>query len=108
MKTKNDYISLLKSCGSELKQQFGVRSLHLFGSVARNEQKETSDIDIYVETETPNPFLIVRMKAYLEKLLGCSVDVIRAHKNMNAFKATNRKRWNTHLLKHFFEEPYSI
>lgn len=57
MKTKNDYISLLKSCGSELKQQFGVRSLHLFGSVARNEQKETSDIDIYVETETPNPFL---------------------------------------------------
>ena len=52
MKTKNDYISLLKSCGSELKQQFGVRSLHLFGSVARNEQKETSDIDIYVETRS--------------------------------------------------------
>ena len=98
MKTKNDYISLLKSCGSELKQQFGVRSLHLFGSVARNEQKETSDIDIYVETETPNPFLIVRMKADLEKLLGCSVDVIRAHKNMNAFLKQQIEKDGIHVF----------
>ena len=96
MKTKNDYISLLKSCGSELKQQFGVRSLHLFGSVARNEQKETRDI--YVETETPNPFLIVRMKAYLEKLLGCSVDVIRAHKNINAFLKQQIEKDGIHVF----------
>ncbi|WP_368148395.1 nucleotidyltransferase family protein, partial [Bacteroides cellulosilyticus] len=71
---------------------------HLFGSVARNEQKETSDIDIYVETETPNPFLIVRMKAYLEKLLGCSVDVIRAHKNMNAFLKQQIEKDGIHVF----------
>ncbi|MCD8267437.1 MAG: nucleotidyltransferase family protein [Parabacteroides sp.] len=85
MRTKNDYINILKSRSDELKQQFGIRSLRLFGSVARNEQKETSDVDICVETETPNPFLLVRMKNYLEKLLGCSVDIIRTHKNMNEF-----------------------
>ena len=85
MKTKKDYIDILKSSAHELEQQFGVRSLRLFGSVARNEQTETSDVDICVETETPNPFLIVRMKKYLERLLGCSVDVIRFHRNMNAF-----------------------
>lgn len=76
---------MLKSCGDELRQQFGIRSLRLFGSVARDEQKENSDVDIFVETETPNPFLLVRMKKYLERILGCSVDVIRAHKNMNTF-----------------------
>lgn len=85
MRTKKDYIDILNSCAHELKQQFGVRSLRLFGSVARNEQNEASDIDICVDTETPNPFLIVRMKRYLEKLLGCSVDVVRFHRNMNAF-----------------------
>lgn len=85
MKTKKEYIDILKSCGHDLEQRFGVRSLCLFGSVARNEQTEVSDVDICVDTETPNPFLMVRMKNYLEKLLGCSVDVVRYHRNMNAF-----------------------
>ena len=61
-------------------------------------KNQTSDIDIYVETETPNPFLIVRMKAYLEKLLGCSVDVIRAHKNMNAFLKQQIEKDGIHVF----------
>lgn len=85
MKTRNEYIELLRSGSQELAHDFGVRSLRIFGSVARNEQKETSDIDICVETETPNPFLLVKMKTHLEKLLNCSVDIVRMHKNMNEF-----------------------
>ena len=76
MKTKNDYISLLKSCGSELQQQFGVRSLHLFGSVARNEQKETSDIDICIKLQEPNYFTIQDIKEDLEKIFRTKVDII--------------------------------
>ena len=84
MKTRNEYISLLLGSAELLKKQFGVRSLRLFGSVAREEQREESDVDVCVDMK-PNPFLRIEMKDYLERLLGCSVDVIREHKNMNTF-----------------------
>ena len=61
MKTRNEYVRLLLSLESVLKQRFGVRSLRLFGSVARNEQTEQSDLDVCVEME-PKPFLRLQMK----------------------------------------------
>ena len=65
MKSKEYYISLILSHAEELKKNFGVKSLRLFGSVSRNEQKKGSDVDIYVEMP-PKFFLVVRLKAYLE------------------------------------------
>lgn len=82
MKTSNEYLELLKMHVSELKEQFGVRSFRLFGSVARGEQKEDSDVDVCVEM-APDMYLLIALKQFLEKLLGCSVDVIRMHRNMN-------------------------
>lgn len=84
METKSEYIQQLQSCADVLRQRFGVRSLRLFGSVARGEQKATSDIDVCVEME-PKLYLFVELGIYLEELLGCSVDVVRMHRNMNAF-----------------------
>ena len=37
MKTRSEYLELLKAHVAELKEQFGVRSFRIFGSVARNE-----------------------------------------------------------------------
>lgn len=85
MKSKNEYIQLLHSSDKLLTQQFGVRSLRLFGSVARDEHTSASDVDICVETETPNPFLIMDLKEYLENLFGCSVDIVRFRENMNPY-----------------------
>lgn len=51
MKSKEYYISLILSHAEELKKDFRVKSLRLFGSVSRNEQKEDSDVDICVEME---------------------------------------------------------
>ena len=59
MKSKEYYISLILSHAEELKKNFGVKSLRLFGSVSRNEQKEGSDVDICVDME-PKMFLVVR------------------------------------------------
>ncbi|MBE6281975.1 MAG: DNA polymerase subunit beta [Bacteroides sp.] len=84
MKTKAEYIQLITTHANELKQVFGVRSLRLFGSVSRDEHREDSDIDICVEME-PSAYLLVRLKRFLENLLGCSVDVIRMHKYMNPY-----------------------
>jgi hypothetical protein len=76
MRTKNEYIKLLHSSDKVLAQRFGVRSLRLFGSVARDEHTSASDVDVCVETETPDPFLIMDLKEYLENLFGCSAEIV--------------------------------
>lgn len=83
MKTKKEYIDLINAHADELRSVFGIRSLRLFGSVSREEQREESDVDVCVEME-PRIFLLVRLKRFLENLLECSVDVVRMHKHMNA------------------------
>jgi len=81
MLTKNECISLLQSCADILRQRFDVHTLRLFGSVARDEQKEGSDVDICVEMP-PKLYLLVELGM---ELLGCRVDVVRMHRNLNAF-----------------------
>ena len=80
MKSREHYITQFSSHTEELKKDFGVRFLCLFGSFSRNEQKENSDVDICVEME-PKAFLVVRLKRYLENLLECPVNLARKHKN---------------------------
>ncbi len=54
----------------------GVKSLNLFGSVARNEARPDSDVDFLVEfTQTGGFFQLWRVQYYLEDILGCSVDL---------------------------------
>lgn len=77
-------ISLISSHADELKSMFGIKSLRIFGSVSRNEQKEDSDIDVCVEME-PEIYRMVRLKRFLENLLQCSVDVVRVHKHINPY-----------------------
>ena len=83
--SKTDYITILQSCSETLRRDFGIKSLCLFGSIARNENKAASDVDVCVDTETPNPFILMDMKEYLEQLFGCPVDIVRNHKNINPF-----------------------
>lgn len=83
MKSTQEYIDLLRMHTSELRSQFGISSMRLFGSVARGEQKEGSDIDVFVDM----PATLREYggaQVYLEKLLGCSVDLIRNHKYLNS------------------------
>ena len=84
MKIREEYIALITSHAEELQNTFGITSLRLFGSVARNQHHDGSDVDIYVEMP-PKFFLIVRLKACLEALLGCPVDIIRKHQRLNPF-----------------------
>lgn len=81
---KGIYISQIIAHAEEIRKNFGVKSLRLFGSVSRNEQKEGSDVDICVDME-PKMFLVVRLKRFLEELFQCSVDVVRLHKHINPF-----------------------
>lgn len=83
MRALQDYIATIKQNSFKITNDFGIKTLRIFGSVSRNEHTESSDLDVCVETETPNPFLLADLKEFLESLFHCSVDVIRLHKNMN-------------------------
>ena len=60
-----------------LRERFGVTSIRLFGSVARDEASPDSDIDILVDFETPSTlFGFFRLRGYLEDLLASTVDLV--------------------------------
>lgn len=62
-----------------LLEQFKVKSLSIFGSVARGEARDDSDIDILVEFSGPIGLLeFVRLKRLLGTLLGSRVDLVTA------------------------------
>ena len=73
---RDDVLNILADHRDDLHQQFGVKSLVLFGSVARNEATETSDVDLLVTFARPvGWFGLCALQDYLAQLLGCAVDV---------------------------------
>jgi len=73
---RDDVLKILADHRQEVRQQFAVKSLKLFGSVARDEATETSDVDVLVTFARPvGLFGLCALTDYLEQLLGCTVDV---------------------------------
>lgn len=61
----------------EIAQQHGARNIRLFGSLARGETTETSDLDLLIDMEPGRNLLdLIAIKQDLEDLLGCKVDVV--------------------------------
>lgn len=98
MKTTKEYILLISSKAEELKRDFGIKSLRIFGSVSRNEQHEGSDVDVCVDME-PQAYMVVRLKRFLEDLLQCSVDVIRLHKHINPYLLDEIDREGIYVIR---------
>jgi predicted nucleotidyltransferase len=72
---REDVFSTLKSNRSKLKR-YGVKSLALFGSAARNRLRKTSDVDILVQFEQPTWANYIGLKFFLQDLLGREVDLV--------------------------------
>ena len=110
MKTREEYIALITSHAEELQNTFGITSLRLFGSVARNQHHDGSDVDIYVEMPLKF-FLIVRLKAYLEALLCKGESFEKKPKNLQKY-IPNLTLYHTFIkiieliLGHFTEKLY--
>lgn len=70
--------SLLASSQTQLQEQFYVERIGIFGSSVRGEDDPTSDIDILVVFDEGHKdfFNYMRLKAYLEDLLGSDVDLV--------------------------------
>lgn len=84
MCTRQQCISRLKAASTYLKDEFGVRSLRLFGSMARGDNHEGSDVDLCVDMP-PKAFKVIGLKLYLQELLGTDVDLVRLSPQLDNF-----------------------
>jgi predicted nucleotidyltransferase len=76
LKTKDEIIAILRNFKEEFGERYGIEKLGLFGSVARGEQKEDSDIDICVKLQDPDYFTRMEIKESLEERFNAKVDVV--------------------------------
>lgn len=72
----NEAQKILKAHKVDLSQR-GVHALAIFGSLARNENKKGSDVDILIDFDSKQGlFVFLDLKDYLEHLLNCEVDLV--------------------------------
>lgn len=73
---RDEIVSLLRENRHRLKEM-GIKSLAMFGSVARDEATEASDVDMLIEFDGPVTFdRFMEAKFFLEDLLGMPVDLV--------------------------------
>jgi len=73
---KRDEVLAILAKHQEAIKALGVKSLDLFGSVARDEARPDSDVDFLVEFSIEaSLFDLFRLRHYLEDILGCSIDL---------------------------------
>jgi len=76
MLTRDKIIHLLQREQAYLASEFGVSKVGLFGSYAKGQPDENSDIDLLVEFERPIGFQFFDLVDYLEAVLGRKVDIL--------------------------------
>ena len=85
MLEKKKILNILKQYKIEHNTDYGITKIGVFGSVARDEAKESSDVDIVVELKKPNLFTLSSIRLELEDKLKNRVDVVRLRDKMNEF-----------------------
>ncbi|MBD1841864.1 nucleotidyltransferase family protein [Cyanobacteria bacterium FACHB-63] len=89
MKTLEEIKQILNQNKNFLQENYRVTALGIFGSYARGEQTETSDIDVLIDyVDAPTLFKLVELRNHLSQLMGMKVDVV----TKNGLKSRIRDR----------------
>jgi len=80
---RDDILAVLRGFKRDYAERYGILKIGVFGSFARDEAGEDSDVDIVFQTDEPNLFRTARMKQELESLLSRPVDVVRWREGLN-------------------------
>ncbi|HJH29851.1 MAG TPA: nucleotidyltransferase [Methanosarcinaceae archaeon] len=78
---RKEALKLLREHKQEFEERYGITKLGIFGSVARDEAVDSSDVDVVVEM-APDMFARANLKEELETILGAKVDVVRYWRRM--------------------------
>ena len=82
---KKDIINILSDYKKEFAEEYGILEIGVFGSVAREEALESSDVDVVIRIAKPDLFMLVGIKQDLEKRLHRPVDIVTYRDTMNPF-----------------------
>jgi hypothetical protein len=82
---RNGILTALRDYKNHNSTRYGITALGLFGSVARGQFNDESDVDIFVRTVTPNPFCLAHIKEEIEQIVHRRVDIVRVRDRMNPF-----------------------
>jgi len=75
--SRKDILASLKKLKREVAKEFSVKTMGVFGSVARDEQTGQSDVDLLVEFSKPVGFVtFMRLENFLSERLGKQVDLV--------------------------------
>jgi predicted nucleotidyltransferase len=97
MLSQNEILSALYSYKNKYQHQYGIETIGIFGSYAKNTATEKSDIDVFIKLKHSNLFLLSRIRIELEELFGRHTDLIQLRDKMNLY-----------LKKHIEEEAISV
>ena len=84
MPNKKQILGYLKEHSEEFHNKYHVQKIGLFGSYARSQESEDSDIDIFVQMQ-PSMWDMISIKELIEEKFHKKVDIIREHKNIKPF-----------------------
>lgn len=92
MVSLQECIQKLQDFKSNSGANYGILKLGIFGSVARQENREDSDIDIVVEVERPTLSLMYELREVLNRLFDCKVDLVRFRDSLRPLFKSNIQR----------------
>jgi len=74
---RDEALRIIAEHAGELREKHAVKSLSIFGSVARDEGTPESDVDVLVEFSKPvGLFKFCGLQLYLQQILGAKVDLV--------------------------------
>ncbi len=89
MRTLNEIREILSSQKEFIRQKYRITELSVFGSYARGEQNENSDVDILVDYDiAPTIIMLVELRDYLSQIFDLKVDIV----TKNGLKPRIRER----------------
>lgn len=82
---RKEVLDSLRAYMKECAELNGILALGVFGSVARDEAGEGSDVDVVIRILEPDLFMLAGIKDELEERLHRPVDIVTYRENMNQF-----------------------
>ena len=82
--TREEILNILREHKERLVEKYGLTKLGLFGSFARGDATDESDVDLCFDTARVEPFVATHLKKECEEILHRSVDIVQPHRFMRA------------------------
>jgi predicted nucleotidyltransferase len=85
MMKKEELIEILRNYKNERANYYGIVTIGIFGSIARGDAREESDVDIVLQIREPDLFMLAGIKDELEERIHRPVDIVTYKDKINLF-----------------------